>query len=224
MATKKLRSIKGRRMRLTLLDECGIPDTVSTCASIVTEGFITVTWSLEVETGEEYTQKNAWGDFCISEKDGDRIKWVNIGISMCEVDPGVLTMVGGGNPVNDGADLIGATFGQEPNPINFAVEVWTKKAGSDACVGGTPEWGYWVSPNIRNGMLDGDVTVENAPLALGFKGEGVQAAAEWGVGPYGDNPLKAVAGFPAGDLFGIVVTDVQPPAVTDGCVALPVIP
>jgi hypothetical protein len=71
MATKTLRSVKGRRMRLTALDECGAPDLGNPCGSIVTSGFISVTWSDEVETGEEFTQKNAWGDFCIAEKDAD---------------------------------------------------------------------------------------------------------------------------------------------------------
>jgi hypothetical protein len=221
MAVKKLRSIKGRRLRLTALDECGVPDTVGTCASIVTEGFITVTWSLEVEEGEEYTQKNAWGDFCISEKDSDRIKWVNVSFSLCEIDPGILQMVGGGNAVTNGADTIGATFGQEPNPLAFGVEVWTKMAGAGACSGGTPEWGYFVTPYVRNGMLDGDITVENGPLSSGLKGEAIGASDAWGVGPYGDNPMLNVAGFPAGDIFGLVTTTVQPPAVTVGCVALP---
>lgn len=221
MATKKIKSIKGRRLRLTRLDECGAPDVANACGVIVTEGFISVTLSNEVEAGEEYTQKNAWGDFCIAEKDGDRVKWVNVAIQMCEVDPGILDLVGGANPVSDGTDTIGATFGSEPNPNAFAVEVWTKKAGTDACAsGGAPEWGYFIVPYVRNGILDGDLTIENAPLTLGLKGEGVGAAAAWGVGPHGDNPMKAVEGFPADDLYGMVVTDVQPPEVTDGCVPI----
>src|SRR5262245_1217217 len=98
MATKTLRSIKGRRMRLTALDECGAPDLSNSCGSIVTCGFVSVTWTDEVESGEEFTQKNAWGDFCIAEKDADRVKWVNVTISMCEIDPEVLVMLGGAVP------------------------------------------------------------------------------------------------------------------------------
>lgn len=219
MASKRIKSIKGRRMRLTRLDECGAPDTASTCGVIVTDGFVSVTISNEIEAGEEYTQKNAWGDFCIAEKDGDRVKWANVTIQMCEVDPEVLDLVGGANPVVAGGSTIGATFGTEPNPNAFAVEVWTKKAGTDACAsGGTdPEWGYFVVPYVRNGKLDGDLTIENAPLTISLAGEGVGANSAWGVGPHGDAPMKATSGFPAGDLYGMVVTDVQPPNVTDGC-------
>lgn len=223
MANKKIKSIKGRVLRLTRLDECGAPDTANECGVIVTEGFISVTLSNEVEAGEEYTQKNAWGDFCIAEKDGDRVKWANVAISMCEIDPAILDLVGGANPVTDGTDIIGATFGHEPNPNAFALEVWTKKAGSEACGAGgsgNPEWGYFVVPYVRNGILDGDLTVENAPLTLGLKGEGVGASASWGVGPHGDNPMKSAGGFPEGDLYGMVVTDVQPPTPTDGCIQI----
>jgi hypothetical protein len=214
VATKKLKSIKGRVIRLTRLDECGAPDLVSDAAVIVTDGFVQVVISNEVETGEEYTQKNAWGDFCIAEKDGDRVKWANVSIQFCEVDPDTLDMVGGASPVTSAGDTIGATFGREPNPNAFAIEVWTKKAGNDSCAGGTVEWGYFVVPFVRNGILDGDITINNGALTLSLKGEGQGAPASWGTGPHLDNPMKG--SFPVDDLYGIVITDVQPPAVTAG--------
>ena len=218
MATKTLSSLKGRVMRLTRLDVCGTP-VVGDCSTIVTAGFISVEFAPEVESGEEYTQKNAWGDFCISEKDADRNKWVNVSISMCEVDPDVLDLVGGGNPISDGTDTIGASFGQESGLEAFAVEVWTKQAGG-SCEGGNPEWGYFVAPFCTNGALDGSVTIENGVLTVGLKGEGQAATDAWGVNPYLDNPLLAVDGFPEGDLWAVVRTTVQPPEPTDGCVAL----
>lgn len=223
MATKTLRSIKGRRMRLTALDECGAPDLTSPCGSIVTSGFVSVAWSDEVETGEEFTQKNAWGDFCISEKDGNRVKWTNITIALCEIDPEILVMLGGAMPNYDASgNMVGAFFTQDPNPLSFALEVWTKKAGGDVCApgGGLPEWGYFAGFNIRNGMLDGDVTVENAPMALTMKGELYGANAAWGVGPYGDNPLENAAGAPVGSLRYIGITTAQPPDDTIGCVPI----
>jgi hypothetical protein len=219
MGTKKLRSVKGRRIRLTALDECGAPDLGNPCGSIVTSGFISVTWADEVETGEEYTQKNAWGDFCIAEKDADRVKWTNVTLSLCEVDPQILVMLGGAIPnENLSGDMIGAFFTRDPNPLAFAIEVWTKKAGSDACgTAGLPEWGYFAGFNVRNGMLDGDLTIENAPLTVSIKGELFTANAAWGTGPYGDNPLENPAGVPEGALRYIGITTVQPPEDTDGC-------
>ncbi len=217
MATKKHKSIKGRVCRITRLDECGNP-VIGPGNSIVSEGFIKVTWSHEKEKGEEYTQKNAWGSLEISERDQDWIKWTNVSIAFLEVDPDVLDVVGGANPVIAGSDTIGATFGNPASSGAFALEVWTKKAGQNACVGDTREWGYSVIPFIKNGTLDGDVTIENGPLNLSFMGEGHEATAAWGKTPYNDNPLRADAGFPVGDFNGIVLTTVQPPAATNGAV------
>lgn len=220
MATKMLNSLKGRVIRVTRLDECGVP-VVGACSSIVSAGFISVEFAPEIEAGEEYLQKNAWGDFCISEKDYDRTKWVNVSISLCEINPDLLDVIGGGSPVLDaaGTDTIGASFGEDGQLNAFAIEVWTKQAG-EACTGGNPEWGYFVAPFCTNGNLDGSFTVENGTLSLDIKGEAQQATSDWGVNPYGDNPLLATAGMPVGDFWAVVRTTVQPPADTGGCVAL----
>lgn len=214
MATKKLKSIKGRVVRITRLDECGVP-VYGSCGSVVSEGFITVTWAPEKESGAEYTQKNAWGELCINDKDADITKWVNVTVEFCEVDPDVLDIMAAANPVIVGSDTIGATFGTDANVSSFAVEVWTKKTGVDACAGGVTEWGYGVFPFIKNGSIDGDMVVAAAPLNFKVTGQAFGAPAAWHNGPYGDTPMLAV--FPTGDTHGLVVTTVQPPAVTSGC-------
>jgi hypothetical protein len=217
MATKKLKSIKGRVVRVTRLDQCGLP-VYGEGGYVVSKGFITVTLGNEYETGEELQQKNAWGEYCVNDKDPDITKWVNVSVQFCEVDPTVLDIIGGANPVVVGDDTIGATFGQPSTTEAFAIEVWTKKSGQDACVGGTVEWGYFVVPFVKNGKLDGDVKIENAPLNVTLVGEGFGAPATWGMGPHMDEPMKA--SFPAGDFWGLVVTNVQPPAETAGAVEL----
>lgn len=218
MATKRWKSIKGRVARITRLDECGAP-VFGTCSTVVTEGFITITWSHEYTEGDEFEQKNAWGEFCINDKDPDTLKRVPVAIEFCEVDPDVLDIIGGASPVIVATDTIGATFGPNMNMESFALEVWTKKAGVGACSGGAgaQEWGYAIFPYVKNGKLDGDVTIENGPLSLTMAGEGHSASAAWGVGPHGDNPFMATTGFPEGDMWGMVITTVQPPAATDGC-------
>lgn len=214
MATKILKSIKGRRMRITRTNSAGVP-VIGSCSVVTTAGFVQVVLSTEEEAGEEHTVKNAWGELCINDKEGDTIKWVNVTMNLCEVHPDVLDIVGGANPVIVSANTIGATFGPTPNPDGFAVEVWTKAFGLSAS-----EWGYFVVPFVKNGKLNGDVTIENGPLTFSLAGEGFPAPADWGVGPHGDNPLLATGGFPTGDLFGAVVTTVAPPTLTTGCAAL----
>lgn len=220
MATKKLRSIKGRVARITRLDECGAP-VFGDSSVITTEGFITVTIGEEKEAGDEYKQKNAWGTLTINEKDRAITKWANVMISLTDVDPDIMDVIGGATPVENGAgDVIGFTMGPNSGVSAFAIEVWTKKAGSGNCVAGVTEWGYFVVPFVKNGQLDGEVKIENAPMSLSMKGEGYGAPAEWGVGPHGDYPMKTVAGFPVGEFWGAVVTDVQPPAATAGAATL----
>lgn len=218
MATKRLASIKGRRMRITRENSCGAP-VVGSCSSVVTDGFISVELSEEVETGEEFTQKNAWGDFCVNEKDPDLTKWVNAVISFCNVDPDILDIVANANPAVSGSDTIGASFSMSANESAFGLEVWTKKVGQ-ACGVGSPEWGYFVVPFLKNGRIDGSVTINNGVLTMNMRGQGFAATDDWGETPYNDNPWLATGGFPEGDPWGVVSTTVQPPAVTAGCVAI----
>lgn len=218
MATKRLASIKGRRMRIVRESECGEP-VVGSCSVVTTDGFISVELTEERETGEEFNQKNAWGDFCVNERDPDITKWVNVGISLCNVDPDILDIIAGATPAINGADTIGASFGTALNTGAFGIEVWTKKTGQ-ACGAGTAEWGYFVVPFVKNGLVDGAVTINNGVLTMGLTAQGFEATADWGVGPHGDNPWLVTEGFPVGDIWGVVTTTVQPPAVTDGCAAL----
>jgi hypothetical protein len=216
MATQILKSIKGKVVRLTRLDNCG--DVVEgSCTTVVSDCFVSVTMAADVEEGDEYLQKNAWGDFCINDKDIDRIKRVNVTIEFAEINPDTLDIVANASPVISSGDTIGATFGPETQTEAFALEVWTKRTNPENCAPGQEEYGYFLVPFIKNGRIDGDVTIENGALTLSMVGQAFEAPASWDEGPYADNPF--VESFPAGDFFGMVVTDVQPPTVTNGCVA-----
>lgn len=214
MATKILKSIKGKTVRLTRLDDCGAV-VEGSCTTLVSDCFVNVVLAAEIEAGDEYLSKNAWGDFCINEKDSDRIKWVNVNIEFAEVNPDALDIIAGATPVISGGDTIGATFGVETQTAAFAVEVWTKRVGG-TCNANDPEWGYFLVPFVQNGRIDGDITIENGALNVSVTGQAFPADG-WASGPYDANPF--VESFPDGELFGMVVTDVQPPSDTAGCVA-----
>lgn len=216
MATQILKSIKGKTVRLTRLDSCG--DVVfGSCSSLVSDCFISVTLSGEFEAGTEYVQKSAWGDLCINDLDPDILKRVNVSIDFAELNPDALDFITDSSPVVSAGSTIGSSWGSTPNETSFALEVWTKRTGVD-CDPTTPEWGYFSVPYVRNGKLDGDLTIENGMLTATVVGTAFGAPATWAVTPYASNPF--VQSFPAGDIFGIVVTTVQPPADTNGCVPL----
>lgn len=221
-----LRSIKGRVMRLTALDECGLPLYDSAMGSLVTSGFISVSWEHEQEEGTEHTSQNAWGDFCINEKDAPRTKWLNLGIDMCEIDPEALVLLAGATGNFDNGEMIGAFFDEHQNVNAFAIEVWTRAAGQACSPSGAPLWGYFAAVYVKNGTISGGGTIENGPMNLELAGEGFGAAEDpqnpgqsaWGTGPYSDAPT--VNPWPVGALRYIGVTDVQPPAPTQGAHAI----
>ena len=215
MATKILKSIKGKTVRLTRLDECGEP-VEGSCTTLVSDCFVSVTLTGEYESGEEFIQKNAWGDLCINDKDPDILKRVSVAIQFAEINPDALDIIAEANPVTVGGNVVGATFGTDVNSSSFALEVWTKRTGVDCTAPNSQEWGYFLIPFIRNGKIDGDITIENGALTLGVMGDAFAASAAWGTGIYSPNPFGT--NFPVGDIFGMVVTTVQPPSDTAGCV------
>ncbi len=221
-----MKSIKGRVMRLTALDECGAPLYDSALGTITTTGFISVSWEHEVEAGTEHTSQNAWGDFEISELDAPRTKWLNLGMDMCEVDPETLVMLSGAVANFETGDMIGAFFDDNANVNAFAVEVWTRATGQACDANGTPLWGYFASVYVKNGQIAGGGTIENGPMNLELSGNGFGAAENgaspgnslWQTGPHGDAPT--VNPWPVGAFRYIGITDVQPPAVTNGARAI----
>lgn len=221
MATKILKSIKGKTVRLTRLDECGTVIS-GTCSTLVSDCFVNVTLTGEFEAGDEYVQKSAWGDLCINDKDPDILKRVTVSIQFAEINPDALDIITAANPVVDlSGDTIGASWGTDPNEGAFGLEVWTKRTGVDCTTPGTQEWGYFVVPFIKNGKIDGDIAIENAALTMTVMGEGFATSA-WDASPYSPNPF--IVPFPDGDVFGMVVTTEQPPTDTAGCVAYPPAP
>lgn len=213
MATKVLKSIKGRVVRITRLNECGAV-VVGSCSTVVSECFVSVTLSPEIEAGDEYLLKSAWGDLCVNDKDPDRVKWLNVSIDFAEINPDILDIIANMTPIIN-VDTIGSTLGPNTNTDGFALEVWTKRTGA-TCSTVAPEWGYFVVPFVRNGRLDGDITIENGTLTTSVIGQAFGAPATWGLDPYSGNPLGVT--FPVGDYMGMSVTTVQPPADTGGCV------
>jgi hypothetical protein len=214
MATKVLKSIKGRVVRITRLNECGAV-VVGSCSTVVSSCFVSVTLSPEIEAGDEYLLKSAWGDLCVNDKDPDIVKWLNVSIDFAEINPDILDIIANMSPIISSPDTIGSTLGPNTNSDSFAVEVWTKRTGA-TCNSLTPEWGYFVVPFVRNGRIDGDITIENGTLTTSVIGQAFGAPATWGLDPYSGNPLGAT--FPVGDYMGMSVTTVQPPTDTGGCV------
>lgn len=209
MTTRVLRSIKGYRLRVTALSECGDPIVSEGCSTVVSDGFIRVTLTGEYDSGPTYQARDIFGRLCINDRDPDQMTSCGVEMELCAVNPDILQLVAGEQPLLIDGEAHGTIFGGERNWSAFALEVWTKAVG-DSCDG---KWGYFVAPFVRRGRLDGGFTIENGTLTVSLRGDGSAAPATWATTPYDDNPLGV--SFPAGSLFAQGITTVQPPALVD---------
>jgi hypothetical protein len=216
-------SIKARVIRLTRLDECGKPVT-GACSVIVSAGFTRVNAAAEYEDGEEFLVKNAWGDLCINEKDPDRLKRMNLTADFCAVHPDVADMMAGSVPVLDTkGDAVGFAVTEDVSEAHFMLELWSGVTGGSSCgAAGQGQaaaqlWHYWLYPAVKVGRI-GDLTFEYGPLTFTIDASTVPVDAGWTF-PHGSPPFPGT--MPDKSHYLYVVTDVQPPAVSEGCTAYP---
>jgi len=179
MASVCYSSIKGLAMRATRLDSLGRWVTGAT-ASAVSNGFVSINLSANVEDGEEFLVKNANGALCINEKDQSRLKYIELEIEFCDVDPELFELISGVRLLeNYNSDTVGFTMNEELQAAPHALEIWTKIAGS---TGTDDQWIYWLLPRVENGIV-GDLTVENGPMSFTVTANSKDNA-NWGKGPY----------------------------------------
>jgi hypothetical protein len=184
VATKCFTVVRGKRLRVTRLDECGNPPGSGEAGSlVVTKGFISVGLTSEVESGDDITQKNADGELCVSDRSQDQFKNWSVAGELCEVDPALLSLVSNVTLEEDwNGDVVGVRGYQGAPTGRFALEVWTGVPGSDCVPGEATNFGYLLLPFVVPGVL-GDITIENGAATFSFSGF-TRGAGGWGVGPY----------------------------------------
>jgi hypothetical protein len=177
--------IKGRIMRVVLLNECGVPVTGTGSAQIVTAGFTQVASSAQYETGDEYIKKTADAQLCVNEKDPDILKRFELTVDLCVVDPGLVA-----NVISPARLL---TFSEAPTGTGFALaegasnthfslEVWQRVSGSGACdPSGAQRYVYNAWPHVNNGKI-GDYNIAAEPSQLEFIAESKAVSSLWTVG------------------------------------------
>lgn len=227
MTTKCFSVVRGKRLRITRLDECGNPpESEAESALVVTKGFISVGMSSDVADGEDIEQRNADGDLCVQDKSRDQFKRWDLSIDLCEVDPHLLELVSNVRLEEDyDGNVVGVRGFQGANMDAFALELWTGVPGED-CVPGEPTtYGYLLLPFVVPGVL-GDVTVENGATTFSVSGD-TRGAGGWGVGPYDVVPTDAEhtpgpLGTPMADdeHHLLRTTTIAPPAVECGAQAM----
>lgn len=209
MTTTTLRSVKGYRIRITALTECGDPAISEGCGTVVSDGFIRCSISTEFDSGQQFLARDIFGRLCISDRDPDQLLRSPVEIELCEINPDVLVLMTGDQPLLSSGEAYGTVFSSTRNFSAFGLEIWTRALGS-SCAG---RWGYFALPFVRNGRIDGGLSIDRSAMTVTIRGEAAPAPASWGTGPYGDDPLGQA--FPAGGIFAQAVTSAAPPALED---------
>jgi len=180
--------IQGTRLRATLVDDCGAP-LGGPCSQIVTDGFVSVAMTDNVESPDEFKKKNAGGAFCLNQRSEPELNWIEVAIVLCEVMPELIHFLSGARLVYDDAVVPNAVgFGTDSDvyaSASVAVELWTnlgRRRGQAACTGGTTRYGYLLLPWLIEGTM-ADTTIENGPAEWTINTITADGN-DWGVGPY----------------------------------------
>lgn len=186
MSTHCFIPVLGKRIRVTRLDNCGsVPEDAEANGYLVTDGFITVTLTSEVEDGTEIVQRNASGALCVNERLSSSFKRFTAEIEFCGVNPSLLAMVSNAEPYEDyNGDVAGFTVPEGELNKAFSLELWTGLSGQGCAEGADEASGYILLPYVQAGVL-GDITIdgENA-VTFSLTGAYTKGGNHWGVGPY----------------------------------------
>lgn len=183
MPTKDFTPIRGKRIRITELDECG--RIVEGARSMVTDGFVTVTLSPQVEDGTEITVRNANGALCVNERGNPTFTGFEVEIEFCEVNPTTMSIVTNAEEYEDYAgDIAGFTVPEGEISGKFAFELWTGVAGVACGDQGAEASGYLLLPLVANGTI-GDLEIggEDA-ITFSLSNSSTRGGNDWGVGPF----------------------------------------
>lgn len=219
--------LQGSVMRATLLDSCGNPE-YGDCGYAVSDGFVQVVFTPNVEDGERFLQRAASGRAIVNQRSAPILNWYDVSMQFQEVDPELFGIITGlPLPVDDQGRTIGFTVTESAfATANFALELWTGNA-EEECLPGDPLpfFGYSLFPWMVEGALAEDVTVTNGLITFTVAGR-TRKGTPWGVGPYDvvvdqtEAPSALIEEIPTDTHLHQIWTQLAPPEASCGCQSL----
>lgn len=218
------------KVRATLLNSCGLP--VTGCSTVVSDGIISVAMTKEYEARQEFFVKNGDGQFCVKESNPPVLKWINLVLTFCNVDPELINIMSAEPLVaNDAASPVNTGYSTQEGSAanaNFGLEGWTRIANSGIACSGGQEYGYVLFPWVIEGTI-GDVTLENGAASFILNAR-TRSNSPWGLGPYfvdySDNPAGSTTNIPlltpilSTQHHRMFLTRKPPPTAACGCITL----
>lgn len=221
MSNKVFSTVRGSRCRTTKLNSAGTPVT-DAAGAIVTDGFISVGYAPVIKEGEEIEVVNASGGLCVSDKSKNTLRWYDVKIELCAVNPKLLNLLTGSEIVTDAdANDVGFRVAEAIGTGNFGFEVWTDLP---VPLDGATQHGYFLVPYVKDGVID-EFTIQNGALTMTVNARTAKGSG-WGVGPWNvtkdslDADSKLLSAIGATDHLHMQVTKVAPPAASADPVAV----
>lgn len=214
--TKCYAMVRGSAVRITGLDRSGtVPSPIlfTTSKSVAT---VTINESTESSSNELVNT---------DEDDKPRLHFVRpeqmtnftVDVDFLRADPGILSLIAGvPTVVNDLGVVVGFDSETRLPSASFALEVWSKLAGS-ACVDGQRQYGYTVFPFLRGGYLSG-FEFKNGLVSFNLRRAQTRKVPRWGVGPFDlEGPHERLTEVVSRNtMFRQMLTTALPPVEAEG--------
>jgi len=186
MAVECASMSRGKMLRITKLNECG---TVVTGAgsSLVAKAFVSGTFTPNYSDPTEISTVDANGDRCIDDRGAVDLRWVDVSLVICTLDPTMINLITGDPLVLDDATPTPNTVGFRldadlTGSASFALEMWSGITGQACDPAGNTKYGYWLFPWLKDAQW-GEWVVQNDALTITLTARAVYGG-NWGVGPY----------------------------------------
>lgn len=221
--TKPAKFVRGRRYRITRLDQCGNP-IFGDNAQIVVDGVVTASWTANTNSTDEIRVTNSNGDTCLLEPAETSLESYTVEFEFCGMNPDLFNILTG-MPVNYDANGAATGFRVDTSvsleSFAFAVEIWTGVSGGDACgTVGAVDYGYFLAPFMKGGHLS-DFEFQNDAITFTISDATTREGGGWGVGPYNvfpdisDAPGPLISPITKTQIILMDHTTVAPPAAYD---------
>ena len=159
--------VQGSIIRVTSLNECGVPVTGTAEADgspgqVVMDGFSQVGQAFQYETGERRFTRKANGEPCVNfQGEADALTEVEVTIDLCVWHPGLVVAAINACLLNYSESPTGTGFGilEGVSGKHFSLELWTPLDGDNQCDPATGQalYGYNAWGHLWNGRM-GDIT------------------------------------------------------------------
>lgn len=193
---KSVSYLRGKMMRATRVDTFGRA-VIGDSNAVVTEGYISVAFTTNLEEGEAINVTNAGGKACVTEAAIPSVTGVGVEATFCNVDFALFELLTGHKIIltSDGTRIQGIEESTDVklDTVNFALEMWLGSTSSgEPSVGSEGEWGYVLLPFLSGGVV-GDYTIENAAITFTVNSINSKKGSNWGQGPYAVELVDGVA-------------------------------